>query len=43
MKKLVMLGAMLIVAQSAYAKSLNGNVDATFTTENGDVFLTLVC
>lgn len=42
MKKLVMFAAMLFVAQSACAKSLNGNVDATFTTENGDVFLTLV-
>jgi hypothetical protein len=42
MKKLVMLAVILITAQSACAKSLNGNVDATFTTENGGVFLTLV-
>ncbi|GLQ93792.1 hypothetical protein [Dyella acidisoli] len=42
MKKLITLAATLILAQSASAKSLNGNVDATFSTENGNVFLTLV-
>jgi hypothetical protein len=42
MKKLILAAAMAIAAGSTHAMAVNGNVDATFSTVNGDVILTLV-